>query len=175
MGLKRYFKRRSLYAGFPCLFIALSLSIRIPAQNMLALHVSHWYGHTSRVLIHEGDDFHFRMKNDPAKYNVIIQSIEDTLIRFDNFNMPLKDLAVVYTDESNYVTRMLSKFFIWTGIGFAGLDVFNNLTNGTQPIVRNETLLAGSSLFLTGWILKKAFQKRYRISPRCTVWVIVSS
>jgi hypothetical protein len=157
-----------------CLLLIFSLCVAngMVSQNRIVLHVSHWYGSTGRVEIHEGDDLHFKLKNDRARYSGVIQSIGDSLIQFSSFCLKLNDLSVIYLDQSNFLNRQLSKFCRWSGLGYVALDVFNNTTQGTKPIVNETTVEMGSVLFLTGWLIHKASQKRYRIGSRCTLWLV---
>ena len=154
------------------LLVSLFAVLQSPAQNVIVLHVSHWYGSTGRVVIREGDELCFKLKGDPGKYCDVIQCIADTVIQFDSFTLNLKDLRLLYVDQSNFLTRQFSKFLMWGGLGYAGLDIINNTTNGTQPIFQERTLKAAGALFVSGWLIRKAFQRRYHIGKRCTIWVI---
>jgi hypothetical protein len=84
----------------------------------------------------------------------------------------VKNIKVVYRNNANFVTKVLGKFCFWFGIGFMGLDTFNNITNKRSPIVNEEAVGEGACFVAAGVIFKQMMKHRYRIGKRRAVKII---
>ncbi|MFI5151120.1 MAG: hypothetical protein ACHQRM_15410 [Bacteroidia bacterium] len=155
------------------LILAVVGSSLLPAQDRLVMHISHLSGRTSRVEFREGDDFRFRIKNNPHRYTCTIIGICDSVVYFkDQFSVELRDLDKIYVDQSNFLTRKFSRFFLALGIGYPLLNAVNNAAGGLDPMPDKPTLVVCGTLAVSGIVMKLAFLHRYRVGKRCTLWII---
>jgi hypothetical protein len=160
------FKRLALL-----LFLNFILSAGLTSQNRIILHVHHLFK-SKRVEISTGDQIKFRLKDDPSKYRGRVDTIGDSLITISGLVVPIHSISCFYMYRANYVSSSFSKFFIRLGLGFIALDTFNNLTNGTPPILNPRSVFIGLPVALIGGIIRICGYKKYKISPGCTVWVV---
>ncbi|MFL5754121.1 MAG: hypothetical protein ACJ76F_11985 [Bacteroidia bacterium] len=125
-----------------------------------------------RIKFSANDHFCFRLKNSRKKYCGTIEGLGDSLIVFKGRTVGIDEIAMVYRDRSNFVTRGLSTFFIGLGIGFVSLDSFNNFINNERPIVKQQALIESASFLAAGLLLKKLGLKRYRIGKRRSLRIL---
>jgi hypothetical protein len=160
-------RRLVFFLPLLCLFLTL------PAQEKLVLHITHPSGRTTRVVYQDGDEFKFRVKNSPSPYTCTLVRICDSILYLDNnFSVELRDLDKIYVDHANFLTRKLSKFFIYLGLGYPALDALNNGFNQFHPIIDQTTLIAGGVCVVSGLVMKVAFRRKYKVGPKCTLWII---
>jgi|GEM_PF-2703538 hypothetical protein len=148
-------------------------TLSVTAQRTLSLHITHWTGRPERIVLHEGEPFSFRIKNNPYRYHCTIEQLRDsTIFLEDSFSVVLKDLHLIYYDKGNSLTHAFSKFFMYLGPGYVALDAINNATSNMQPIVGKDALIASGSVFIAGVLLKVAFLHRYKVGTRCSLWIL---
>jgi hypothetical protein len=155
------------------LAVGICLHTFLIAQQKLVMHITHISGKTTRVLFHEGDEFRFRIKNNPHIYTSVLTGIADSTLYLDeDYSVELRDLDKIYVNRSNFLTRKLSKFFFLLGVGYPGLNAFNNMATGMQPLTDQTTLIFGGTCVGAGILLKVAFRHTYTIGSRCTLWIL---
>ena len=141
------------------------------AQKYLVMDVSKLTGF-KRIRFSTGDDFRFRKKNERKKYTATIVYLTDSMIVFKDSSVKISDIAIVYRDRSNFVTRGLSRWFLGLGVGFVALDTFNNAINNESPVVKKEAVIESASFLAAGLLLKALPIKRYRMGKRRSLKII---
>ena len=115
-----------------------------------------------RIKFFVGDEIIYKRKQDKKRYHGIITMVSDSGIMVDTTVIVLyKEIA-----NSNSLTKVSSVFLKGCGIGYAGLDIVNNLINSNKPIINPLTLEIGAGLFLSGQIIKWLSIKHYKINNR---------
>lgn len=126
----------------------------------------------NRIRYSEGDEISFKLNDLKEKYHGEIVAINDSVIFLKGMDVPLKMIDVVYREKGNFLTRDLSKFFMWAGLGFIILDTGNNLITKNDDVIEQRAVVAGGSLLLVGFTMKMLSIKKYRIGNRNTLKVI---
>ncbi len=141
------------------------------AQKILILDVNRW-GMFNRHRFTSGDQICFKLKDGVKRHYATITGFGDSIIIAGNYYIPLNDIRIVYYDKSNFLTRMLSKAGIIYGIGFPGLDIFNNLINKEPQIIKKEALLEGACFTLSGLVLRRVMLRKYHLNARNSLKII---
>jgi hypothetical protein len=156
------------------LFLLLALVVLFEAgkaQKILVLDVNR-LGMFNRHRFTAGDQLCFKLKDGVKRHYATITGFGDSMIIAGGYTIPIKDIRIVYYDKSNFLTRMLSKAGIIYGIGFPGLDIFNNIINEEPQIIKKEALLEGACFTFSGLVLRRMMLRKYHLNSRNSLKII---
>jgi len=94
----------------------------------------------------------------------IINQIRDTAIVLNYYLIKNDDIAVIYTRR--VIFSMFSAAGIYGGIGYVGVDGFNNLINNESEIFRKSTLKTAGFMLGTGVFLNLFTHRRRPINHK---------
>jgi hypothetical protein len=96
------------------------------------------------------------------RINGLINQIRDTAI-IVNYNLiKLSEIKIIYTRRT--MISVFSHLGIKGGLGYVGIDGFNNLINNEKPVFRNSTLKTSGIMFVTGVLLKSISNRKRHIN-----------
>lgn len=141
------------------------------AQKILVIDSYKLFGF-KRIRYSAGDEISFKLNDFKEKYKGEILAINDSVVFLKGMDVPLKTIDAVYRDRGNFLTRDLSKFFMWAGLGFIVLDTGNNLVTKSDDVIEQRAVVAGGSLMLVGFTMKLLSIKKYKIGNMNALKVI---
>jgi len=150
------------------LFILIVFSAGISAQSnrFLSLDIEH-LSNTKRIKFYEGDQIIFKLKGSRYKYKGTLVWVNDSSIIMDSTKTFLiKNIRKILVDKSNHLTRAAATFISGCGVGYMGLDAFNNIINSDTPILRWLDVEIGVGLVVVGRAFKVLAIKRYKINKK---------
>ena len=140
-------------------------------NRMLLLDVSTITGF-KRMRYTEGSKIWFSLKQERTVYKEQIFHLSDSSFDVRDMRVPLDLVAAVYRDNSNFLTRMLSKALFRAGAAYLVLDVFNNTIHHEKTIVDTNSLIGSCSLMVVGWTWKKLMVRKYKIGKRVNLKIL---
>lgn len=145
------------------LIIALVTSLgKLWSQKSLAVDVF-TLGHFKRFHIYQNEEMTFKLKGSSHKYRHTLVDMEDSVLYIETGeSIRLDQIKKIIIDRSNFLTRMLASGFRVAGIGYIGIDAFNNSINAEAPVFKERVLLVGAGLFVIGEIIHMANKRRLR-------------
>lgn len=148
------------------------LCLTLGAQSILCLDKTGMLGF-KRIKYYINDEIVFKTDTAKRRQKEKIAGFTDSLIYFESKRtINIRDIKIIYRDNSNFVTRGLSKFLIVFGPGFIGLDTFNNLINNRKPVLNDQALIEGAISTAAGATMKIMFKRRYRIGKSKSLKII---
>jgi hypothetical protein len=133
------------------------------AQKSLAIDVF-TLGHFKRFHVYQNEELTFKLKGSAHQYRHTLVDMEDSVLYIETGeSIRLDRIKRIIIDRSNFLTRMLASGFRIAGIGYIGIDAFNNSINGETPVFKERVLVVGAALFVVGEIIH-VFNKR-RLRP----------
>ena len=148
------------------------LSNSLQAQKTLAIDVF-TLGHFKRFHISQNNTMTYKLKGSTHRQTSVIVDMQDSALYLETGEaIYLKDIKKIIMDRSNFLTRKISSFFRVAGIGYIGIDAFNNSINSETPVFKERVLLVGAALFLVGEIIHIANKKRIKIGKNRTLKII---
>jgi hypothetical protein len=149
------------------------------AQNVLMLDVYKPWGGMKRIHYYPKDEIGLKIKELRHTFRGRILIIHDSSIvivgREGIDSISIKQIRMIVTDRSNWLTRAFSSFFRTAGVGVIILDTFNNVINNESQLIKPRIVITGASLFAAGMILKLYGTKRYRIGKNKILRIINTS
>lgn len=112
-------------------------------------------GKVKRIRFYEGQRLHFRLKNDPFKYKPVIQEIGKDYIKVNDTALDLDEISSVTLYPKRRFIGLLSKFFLYAGVGYFLIDMVNHSFEPTR-----ETAIVSSSLIGPGLALALTLKPR---------------
>ncbi len=144
------------------IFLIFIFGSELSAQRYLAVDL-YRLGTFKRFSIYEGSMMKFKLKeNHRMQKNKLVALKDSTLFFEDGTMVPVSDIKCVVVNRSHVLLQVLRRVLVIAGVGFIGLDTFNNAINGESPVFKEQVLTIGGSLFLAGQLLKLTETKRVR-------------
>ncbi len=130
-------------------------------------------GHFRRFHIYQNEEMTFKLKGSSHKYRHTLVDMEDSVLYIETGeSIPLGHIKSIIIDRSNFLTRMLASGFRVAGIGYIGIDAFNNSINGETPLFKERVLVAGAGLFALGEIIHLLNKKTIRPGKHTTLKIL---
>lgn len=132
------------------------------AQKSLIIDESR-LGRFRRYHVYQNEELCYRLKGSSHKYRERIVDMQDSLLYLETGeSIRLDRIKHIIIDRSNFLTRMLASGFRIAGIGYAGIDAFNNTINSEVPVFKERVLIVGAGLFALGELIHIANKKHLR-------------
>jgi len=133
------------------------------AQKTLVLDVF-TLGHFKRVHFYQDESITYKVKGKHHKETHTIIDMEDSILYIETGeSIRLDQIKRIIIDRSNFLTRMLASGLRIAGIGYIGLDAFNNVLNSESPVFKERVLVTGAILLVVGEVIHIANKRRVRI------------
>lgn len=143
-----------------------------PAQKSLAID-AFTLGHFKRFHIYQNEEITFKLKGSSHQYRHTPMDMEDSTLYIETGeSIRLDRIKRITIDRSNFLTRMLASGFRTAGIGYIGIDAFNNSINGEMPVFKERVLLVGAGLFVIGEMIHVANKRRLRPGKHTTLKIL---
>ena len=109
-----------------------------------------------------GDEIAVRVSDTKKEVSGKITDILDSSIIISNqYVFDLKDIAVVY--KKRLGIEILSGSLMTFGGMFFVLDVFNNVINGTHPVIKSDVTLISAALIAAGGALQLITKRKCEV------------
>ena len=117
-----------------------------------------------------GDAISFRVKGDKSKITDQIKAFEDSVIVFQGYQVPVREITDLYVDDKTKIWFILrykyKKLLPVAGAGYLLLDVVN-----TKTLDKNTLLLSGA-LVGAGLLAKYFISDRFKIRKKRKLVII---
>ncbi len=113
-----------------------------------------------RMVYMKGSEIKLKMKNGDKVQGIIFE-ISDSLLRVANKRIALEDVKIVYVER--YWAKLAGNLFMIAGGGYVGIEALNNAIAGTSPLVGNDALIVGASMFSGGLLARCFITKKLHI------------
>jgi hypothetical protein len=132
------------------------------AQDFLSIKDENGLG---RIRIYPGSTFMMKLKGEKewqeTTLNVLLPP--DTII-LDGRKTALNEIMAIRADRA-FPTHAGSMLAV-AGIGYAGIYAANGLLSDSRPLLTNSAIIASSSLFLGGNLIRMAGKRVFRLGRK---------
>jgi hypothetical protein len=106
-----------------------------------------------------GDDLSFYRKNDKSRITDEILAIDDSVLLFKGYAVPVNDITALHIDEKTrwWLRYKAAQILLIAGTGYLVIDSFNNHE------VSKETLVISGSAIALGLLLKILIPNKIKI------------
>jgi hypothetical protein len=133
------------------------------AQKSLVVDL-YTLGHFKRIHFYQGESITYKLKGSWHKQIHTLSDMEDSILYIETGeSVRLDQIKRIIIDRSNFLTRMLASAFRIAGLGYIGLDAFNNGINAESPVFKDRVLVPGAILFVVGECIYVANKRRIHI------------
>lgn len=131
------------------------------AQKYLAID-RYRFGKVKREEFYPGHILKYRTvtKEDGLRRDTIRDMNDSSLVFGDGSYIRLRDIKVIYFER--IWVRVIRHWTSAAGLGFIGLDAFNNLINNDRPVFKERALMIGGIIFLAGQSFRLIPDRKYR-------------
>ncbi len=142
------------------------------AQKNLVIDVF-TLGHFKRFHVSQNSAMTYKLKGSMHRETHTIVDMQDSTLYIETGEaIQLHEIKKIIIDRSNFLTRKVSSFFRIAGIGYIGLDAFNNSINRETPVFKERVLVVGAALFVVGEIIHIANKRRLKIGKNRTLKIL---
>ncbi len=119
----------------------------------------------------EGDQVRYRLKDNKTWFSGDISQMNDTMVVFNWVDeVPLSNITAIARRQ--WFFSILSRLSMTAGVLYFSIDTFNNLINGNNPLIDQQTAIISAGLVAGGFLLQPLTIRKIKLNENWTLKVL---